>query len=127
MVNCLEMCTELVHILKSSFKCRNYIKKRETWAILRKHSLLRCAFKLHVVKANGYTFRGNNSDIFFIACLKKVQEELLHHPGVCVGVSVGVGISKMLKFSHLSFLFDGQGADRRAILPSDRSCCLPYD
>ena len=33
-----------------------------------------------------------------------------------VGVGVGVGVSKMLKFLHLSFLCDGQGAVRWAIL-----------
>ena len=36
-------------------------------------------------------------------------------PGVGIGVGVG-GISKMLKFLHLSFLGDGQGFVRRAIL-----------
>ena len=32
----------------------------------------------------------------FAACLNEVQEELLHYPRV--SVSIGVGISKMLKF-----------------------------
>ena len=38
--------------------------------------------------------------------------------GVGIGISVGggVGASKMLKFLHLSFLCDGQGTVRRAIL-----------
>ena len=53
-----------------------------------------------------------------LACLNEVQEELLHY----LWCRCGVGISKMLKFLHLSFSW--QGADRRAILSSDRSCFL---
>ena len=36
-------------------------------------------------------------------------------PGVCIGGGSS-GVSKMLKFLHLSFLCDGQGTDRLAIL-----------
>ena len=45
-------------------------------------------------------------------------------PGVGVGIGDGscVGVTKMLKFLHLSFLCDGQGAVRRATCPCDRSC-----
>ena len=43
-----------------------------------------------------------------LACLNEVQEELVHYSGVRV--------SKMLKFLRESFLCDGQGADRCAIL-----------
>ena len=52
----------------------------------------------------------------FLAHLYEVQEELLHYPGV------GVSVSKMLKLFTLKFLFDGQGADRQAILSGVRSC-----
>ena len=50
----------------------------------------------------------------FLAPLDEVQEELLYYPGVGVGGSVGV--SKIVKFLHSSFLCDGQGPVRRAIL-----------
>ena len=33
----------------------------------------------------------------------------------------------MLRFLRQSFLFDGQGADRQAILYVDKSCCLTWD
>ena len=52
--------------------------------------------------------------VFSLARLDKIQEELLYYPGV--GIGDAVGVSKVLKFLRLSFLCDGQGAVRRAIL-----------
>ena len=75
-----------------------------------------------LVKKDAMNFKCSKEKITpFLARLDKVQEELLYYPGVCVSVGVGVGIggggvSKMLKFSRLSFLCDGQGAVRQAIL-----------
>ena len=51
---------------------------------------------------------------FLLASLNEVQEKLLHYPSI--------SISKVLKFLCCSFLCDGQGADRQAILSCDRSC-----
>ena len=42
-------------------------------------------------------------------------------PGVGVGIRVDVSVRKMLEVIHRSFLCDGQGADRRAILYMDRA------
>ena len=42
-------------------------------------------------------------------------------PGIEVGISGSISISKMLKFM-LKFLCDGQGPVRQAILYKDRSC-----
>ena len=43
---------------------------------------------------------------------------------IALPLGIGVGIRKMFKYLHLSYLGDGQGADRLAILSGDRSCCL---
>ena len=56
------------------------------------------------------------SDMPFLACLDEVQEELLYYPGVGVGVGVGGGIGVNKKFNIKSFLCDGQGTVRQAIL-----------
>ena len=50
----------------------------------------------------------------FMLAWTKSRKSYCTTPGVGVGVSVGV--SKMLKFLRKSFLCDGQGAVRRAIL-----------
>ena len=55
----------------------------------------------------------------FLACWDEVQEELLYCPGVGLGVGIGSGVGgvgKMFKFLRGSFLCDGQGAVRPAIL-----------
>ena len=73
-----------------------------------------------LVKKDAMNFKCSKEKITpFLARLDKVQEELLYYTGVCVGVGVGIGggrVSKMLKFLRLSFLCDGQGAVRQAIL-----------
>ena len=51
-----------------------------------------------------------------LARLDEVQEELLYYPSFGIGIGIGGGVSKMLKFLRLSFLCDGQGAVRQAIL-----------
>ena len=52
----------------------------------------------------------------FLACLDEVQEELLYYAGIGVGVGVGGGIGVNKMFNFKSFLCDGQGAVRQAIL-----------
>ena len=56
----------------------------------------------------------------FLAHLNKVQEELLHYPQVGGDGSIWNDSQNVLR---QSFLCDGQGADRLAILSRDRSCC----
>ena len=51
----------------------------------------------------------------FLACLNKVQKELLHYPWLWCW------LLRNVKVFTFKFLCDGQGTDRGAILSSDRS------
>ena len=70
----------------------------------------------------------------FLARLDEVQEELLYHPGVGVGVGINVGVSgvvgvsKMLKFYVKVFYVMGKALSGELSCPCDRSCfsCLSY-
>ena len=52
----------------------------------------------------------------FLALLDEVQEELLYYPGRRVVGGVGDGVGVSIKFNVKVFLYDGQGAFKRAIL-----------
>ena len=64
----------------------------------------------------------HSGDIFlpFLACLDKVQEELLYYPGV----GVGGGVSKMLKFYVKVFYVMGKALSGELSCPCDRPCCF---
>ena len=60
----------------------------------------------------------------FLARLDEVQEELLYYSRH--GVSVGVGVSIMLKFYVKVFYVMGKALSGELSCPCDRSCYVPY-
>ena len=67
---------------------------------------------------NGYTFRGSNSAVF------NLPEGSSGGAIVPPPASVLASALESVKFLRLSFLRDGQGADKLAVLSSDRFCFL---